>query len=444
MKVLVVGNGAREHAIALALARSPSEPEVYAFMKAANPGLIRCSKGYGLGDTDSPPQVAGYCKEKNIEMAVIGPEAPLAQGLVDTLTDEGVLCVGPKKKAAQLETDKSFARNLMHDHKIAGTPAFGIFSDYKEACDFIDSFGKDLAVKPAGLTGGKGVKIMGEHFDASGAKKYVKEMLETRMGEIPKVVLEERLMGEEFTLQAFVDGRTVVGTPMVQDHKRAYNGDVGPNTGGMGSYTDASRILPFLTQKDYDDGLAIMADTVKAVYKETGDRYVGFLYGQFMAGADGVKVIEYNCRLGDPEAMNILTILESDFQEICERMTGQMIKDNLKFAPKATVCKYMVPDGYPDDPKNNVAVDVNEEEINLLGGTVYYASVREEEGRIYTSKSRAIAVCGQADTITEAEQVAEQSLQYVKGELFHRKDIGTRSLIEKRMEHMKKLRGNLK
>jgi phosphoribosylamine--glycine ligase len=441
MKVVVVGNGAREHAIAAALKRSPSEPELYAFMKAANPGMIQLAKDYGLGDPSSPEQVARYCREKEIEMAVIGPEAPLAAGVVDRLEEDEILCVGPKKKPAQLETDKSFCRSLMKAYKIKGTPDFGVFEDYGDACLFIDNFGSDLAVKPAGLTGGKGVKIMGEHFDADGAKKYVKEILDTKMGKIPRVVLEERMLGEEFTLQAFVDGREVVGAPMVQDHKRAYEGDVGPNTGGMGSYSDAGYILPFLNEDDYRQGIEIMREAVKAVYKETGEKYVGFLYGQFMATADGVRLVEFNVRLGDPEAMNILTILESDFQEMCERITGEMIKDDLKFENKATVCKYMVPEGYPEKPKNNVEVTVDEDNIKELGGTIYYASVREEEGKIYTSKSRAVAVVGAAASITEAEQVAEGSMEYVKGELFHRKDIGTRPLVFKRIEHMKALRG---
>ncbi|MFH1402786.1 MAG: phosphoribosylamine--glycine ligase [Candidatus Altiarchaeota archaeon] len=441
MKVVVVGNGAREHAIAAALKRSQSEPELHAFMSALNPGIRRIVKDYKVGDPNNPGQVLEYCMEKKVEMAVVGPEAPLAAGLVDVLEEAEILCVGPRKKPAQLETDKSFARSLMKAYKVKGTPEFGVFDDCEEACMFIDDFGGDVAIKPAGLTGGKGVKIMGEHLDAEGAKKYVKEIFDSSMGKIPKVVLEERLIGEEFTLQGFVDGRNVVGTPMVQDHKRAYEGDVGPNTGGMGSYSDAGYILPFLTEEDYDEGLDIMRQAVHAVYKETGEKYVGFLYGQFMATADGLKVIEFNARLGDPEAMNILTILESDFQDICDRITGEMIKDDLSFRKKATVCKYLVPEGYPDRPKDNVEVLIHEDEIMGKGGTPYYASVREEGGSIFTSKSRAIAIVGTADSITEAEQVAEGCMTYIQGDLFHRKDIGTRPLVFKRIEHMKKIRG---
>jgi phosphoribosylamine--glycine ligase len=228
---------------------------------------------------------------------------------------------------------------------------------------------------------------------------------------------------------------------MVQDHKRAYDGDIGPNTGGMGSYTEKGYILPFLTKKDYDDGLAIMEETVKAVKKETDVKYKGFLYGQFMATKEGVKVIEYNARLGDPEAMNIMSILDSDMVEICERIAGGVLTKNVKFREEATVCKYLVPDGYPDQPLNNVEVTLDEKRINKEGGQVYYASVREEEGKILTSKSRAIAVVAQAGSIPEAEQTVERCMPLIKGKLFYRKDIGTKALIDKRIQHMREIRG---
>ena len=438
----MVGNGAREHAIASALFKSPKKPELYAFMSARNPGIAGISKDIKIANINNGKDVAEYSVRNKIDLAVIGPEAPLEAGVVDELESAGIRTVGPRKIAAQLETDKSFCRNLLKKYNVSGNAKFGIFSDYKDAVDFIDSSDEDVVIKPAGLTGGKGVKIMGEHLkDREDAKKYVKEILEQKIGKIQKVVIEEKLVGEEFTLQAFVDGSHVIGAPMVQDHKRAYDGDCGPNTGGMGSYSDKGYILPFLTQKDYDIGIGIMEDSIKALKKETGIAYKGFLYGQFMTTKKGPVLIEFNSRLGDPEAMNILSILESDFVEICGNIAEGKLKNKAKFKEKATVCKYLVPSGYPENPKTNVEVTVNEKEIERLGGVVYYASVREENGKILTSSSRAICITGIADSIADAERVAENSMKYVKGDLFHRRDIGTKELIQKRIEHMREVRG---
>jgi len=441
MRFLVVGSGAREHAIAAALSGSSDKPELYAFMGAVNPGISRLCWNYHIGNIRKPDEVLKYALEKKIDIGVVGPEAPLEAGVVDRLEENNIPCVGPRRTPAQIETDKSFCRNLMKKRKLAGCPAFGIFERVEDASNYIDELGVDIVVKPAGLTGGKGVKVMGEQFDGEGAKDYVKEVLDTGMGTIPKVIIEERLIGEEFTLQGFVDGKNVVGMPMVHDHKRAYEGDNGPNTGGMGSYSDAGYLLPFLSQKDYDEGLAIMKDTVAAIEKETSQKYRGFLYGQFMATRDGVKVIEFNARLGDPEAMNVLGVLETDLSGVCERMVGGKLDGRIRFAKKATVCKYMVPEGYPDNPKNNVEVQVDEKRISEIGGKVYYASVREENGKIISSKSRSIAVLGVAGSIAEAEGIVESSMKHIKGQLFYRKDIGTRPLIERRISHMKEVRG---
>jgi len=441
MNILLVGNGAREHAIEKTLSKSPQDKKLYAFMSAKNPGITRLAAGYQLGDTCKPDDIAAYALKNKIELAVVGPEAPLAAGIVDALEQEGIACASPGKVAAQLETDKTFCRNLLEKYRIPGNPRHGVFADYKKACEYIDSLKEDFVVKPAGLTGGKGVKVIGEHLKSKDeAKAYVREILSAKVGHIPKAVIEEKLVGEEFTLQAFVDGKHVVGMPMVQDHKRAYEGDRGANTGGMGSYSDSGLILPFLTKKDYSQGLDIMKATVAAVQKETGTPYKGFLYGQFMATSVGVGVIEFNARLGDPEAMNVLSVLESDLVDICTRMANGSLKQDIAFGRKATVCKYMVPEGYPENPKKNVELTVDEKGIERVGGSVYYASVREENGKIISSASRSVAVVGIADSISNAEKVAEESIHYIKGELFHRKDIGTAELIQKRINHMRALR----
>ncbi len=443
MRILLIGNGAREHAIAKSIAKSSKNPELYSFISSKNPGIVGISKEFFLGDICDVSRVVSYATDKKIDFAVVGPEAPLAAGVSDELEANGIPCIGPMGMAAQLETDKSFARNLMEKYKIEGIPEFGVFDNKNDAIDFIENFKNDFVIKPAGLTGGKGVKILGEHLkDLNDAKKYIGEIFDRCVGSIKKVVIEEKLIGEEFTIQAFVDGKNVIGMPMVQDHKRAYEGDTGPNTGGMGSYSDTGHILPFLRKDDYENGIRVMKKAIEAVKGETGISYKGFLYGQFMATRNGIKLIEFNARLGDPEAMNVLSILQTDFVEICNNIIDGNLRDNIKFDKKATVCKYMVPAGYPENPKSNSEISVDERGIGEIGGGVYYASVKEENGRILTSSSRAIAVLGVGNSISEAEEIAENSMKFINGDLFHRRDIGTKELIEKRIRHMKELRGN--
>ncbi len=214
------------------------------------------------------------------------------------------------------------------------------------------------------------------------------------------------------------------------------------NTGGMGSYTGAGHLLPFITQKDYDDALRIMRSTISAFREETGKEFKGVLYGQFIAGKNGVEVIEYNSRFGDPEAMNVLALLESDLADIFTKMAkGELKESDVKFAKKATVCKYLVPEGYPVKSVKDQPLEINEAEIAKAGARLYYASVDEREGLVYTGSSRSIGVLGIGASIGEAEKKAEAACSFVKGRVWHREDIGTGALVEKRVEHMKELRG---
>ena len=442
-RVLLIGNGGREHAIARAVKRSNGLSELYAFMAAKNPGIAKLCREFSIGNTNDAAAVAKFALSKKIDLAVVGPEAPLEAGVVDELLKHGVRCASPTKSAARMETDKGFARELLRKYNVKGSPDFGVFMDFKEAWSFIDSLGKPVVVKPAGLTGGKGVRIVGEQLrDSNDAKEYAKEILAEGVGGIRKVVVEEKLEGEEFSLQAFVDGMRVIGTPMVQDHKRAFANDEGPNTGGMGSYSDAGYILPSLREEDYDEGISIMKTSVEAYRKETGEDYKGFLYGGFIVTADGVKLLEFNARLGDPEAMNTLSVIKSDFLNILERVVDGNLKD-ASFYRKATVCKYLVPEGYPTSPKKNEPVEVDEKAIESSGAVLYYASVNQKDGRIYTGSSRTAGLVGIAESIEKAERIAESAIGFVKGKLSYRKDIGTRGLIQKRVDHMKKLRGHL-
>lgn len=436
MKILLIGGGGREHAIAEGIKKSKHNPSLYAVMAKKNPGIAALCEGFLIAKETEVEDVVEYAKSRAIEIAFVGPEAPLAAGIADALWEAGIPVIGPKKACAVIEFDKAWARNFMKKYGIEGCPAYGVFTEEGPAHAFIEKLG-DVAVKPSGLTGGKGVKVMGDQLpDLKAAKAYTSELLEKG-----PVVIEERFIGEEFTLQALVDGKSLAFFPAVQDHKRAYEGDLGPNTGGMGSYTDAGELLPFMLPEDLEKAKQIMRDTVKAISEETGTGYLGVLYGQFILTASGPKVVEFNARFGDPEAMNVIPLTETDFVDIMLSMVqGTLDELPVKFSRKATVCKYAVPAGYPENPEKDSEITVGD----IGEASVYYASVYEQDGKIFTTSSRAVAALGRAETIEAAEKISRNALENIQGKLFFRKDIGTPALIQKRIDHMKELRNSNK
>ncbi len=424
--VLLVGGGGREHAIARAL--TESEADLYACAGNRNPGIARLADGFETLDTTNTTAVVTYAEKVGATLAVVGPEGPLAAGVSDALDDAGIYAFGPHADEARIETDKAFQRRFMEQHDIPGCPDFETFDDMEAACEFIDEYDGDLAVKPAGLTGGKGVKVIGDQVTEEEAKEYLRD------SDYDRVVLEERLVGEEFTVQALVANGQLRVTPAIQDHKRAYEGDEGPNTGGMGSYSDAGLELPFMSEADYHEAVDVMKATVAAL-----DDYRGILYGQFMLTADGAKVIEFNARFGDPEAMNTLPVLTTDFLDVLTAARDDEDLPKLTFAQKATVCKYAVPDGYPTDPEAGAKVKISEE--NAGDAILFYASVDERDDGIYTTTSRSFAVVGLGESIAEAEEIAEEALSVAGEEGLHmRHDIGTADLVQRRIDHMQELR----
>ena len=439
MRVLVIGGGAREHAICEAVVKGGGE--LYSFMKNSNPGIKRIATHYFLHDEKDAQKVVEYALRNGIEMAVIGPEAPEEAGVTNALQEKGIMVASPTKEAAEIETNKEFMRNLMEKYRIPGRVKCEAFSDVKKAMEFIEMLDGEVAIKPIGLTGGKGVKVAGDHFHTlQEAEKYVREIIEKGVGGEHRVLIEEKMVGEEFTIQAFCDGSTIYPMPSVQDHKRLLPGDEGPNTGGMGSYSHKSGILPFMTVNEYEEAAIILQKIIEALDRE-GRKYRGVIYGQFMLTGDGIKVIEINARFGDPEAMNVLPILKSNFVEICISMVeGTLSRKKIGFDKKSTVCKYVVPKGYGINPEKGKEIRVNEEAIKREGGLLFYASVNEENGRIYTTTSRSMAVVGIAEEIEEAEEICERCLKHVEGDIFIRHDIGKRELIEKRIRHMEELR----
>jgi phosphoribosylamine--glycine ligase len=423
--VLLVGGGGREHAIARAVA---DDCALYACASNRNPGIARLAESVELLDETAVDDIVAYADEVGATLAVVGPESALEAGVADALDDAGVYTFGPRQAEARIETDKAYQRRFMQEHDVPGCPAFEVFDDTEAACDYIDSFDGGLAVKPAGLTGGKGVKVIGDQVTAEEAKAYLREEAYER------VVLEERLVGEEFTVQAFVANGDVRVTPAVQDHKRAYEGDEGPNTGGMGSYSNVSFDLPFMREGDY----AAAVEVIEAVVDALPD-YKGVLYGQFMLTASGPKVVEFNARFGDPEAMNTLPVLRTPFVDVLTAARDGESLPELHFEERATVCKYAVPDGYPTDPAAGARIDVDEESVGTA--LLFYASVDEREDGIYTTTSRSFAVVGLGDTIEKAEGVADGALAAVGEGLRVRHDIGKHDLLRERIDHMDELRG---
>ena len=434
-KILVIGSGAREHAIVRALDRSPQEKEIYCLASNMNPGIAEHCDEILIGNFNNPEFVVSYAKEVGATLAIIGPENPLANGVADALWEAGVKVVGPKKDLAQLETSKAFTRDLLKEYDIPGGPQYETFNSMNGVADFLNILGENYVVKYDGLAGGKGVKVSGDHLHShEEALAYCQELVEGG----GKFVIEEKFIGEEFSLMSFCDGDTLKHMPVVQDHKRAYEGDTGPNTGGMGTYSDANHSLPFMADDDITQAHNINIQTAMAVKDKFGEGYKGILYGGFMATATGVKLIEYNARFGDPEAMNVLSLLEADFIDICNGIAdGALDKVDVRFQNKATVCKYAVPEGYPDNPIKGKSVDVSQIE-NPDG--LFYASVDFKGASLVEVGSRTVAVVGIADTISKAEIIAEKEVSSISGPLFHRNDIGTDKLIQKRINHMKEIK----
>ncbi|MDF2940854.1 MAG: purD, partial [Gammaproteobacteria bacterium] len=367
-----------------------------------------------------------FALKNQIDLAVIGPELPLSLGIVDRLKEKQIAAIGPSQKLAQIESSKGLARDVLSHHRVPGMPLYKRFNGpCTEAEAFLTALNGAYVIKADGLMGGKGVKISGEQLlNLKDALMFIEEIN-------GPFVIEEKLIGPEFSLLSFSDGKHCIHMPAVQDHKRAFVGDKGPNTGGMGAYSDDDHSLPFLSEQDIKEAQAINEAAIKAMYQEWKQPYQGILYGGFMKTRSGVKLIEYNARFGDPEAINLLALLDSDFIGICQAIVkGQLDQLNVKFLKKSTVCKYIVPKGYPDSPVRGEEIDISQ--VSKMD-QLYFAAVDQLEGKLMMTGSRAVAVLGMAETLAEAEKEAEMLATQIKGPVFHRADIGTAELINQRI-----------
>lgn len=442
MRILLIGSSSgRLDCIAEAVSRS-RHAHLYILTNHAHVGLTR--RGHvTCGPTTDPGFVAHWAEllmwgERTI--AIISNEEPLATGVADALVAMGIPTVGPLQALARIETSKIYARDLCDRYLIAVNPLWGQFgpeNDIADAMDWMHALG-DFVIKPDGLTGGKGVRVMGDHFDTiDEAINYAVEIV----GFGGRFIVEEKLVGEEFSLMSFVGGDMVDEEPVdmfpIQDHKRLLDGDKGPNTGGMGSYaltTVGATSLPFMTEDHLNYASRANALVVRALGLDNGKPFRGILYGNYIVTPKGVRLIEFNARMADPEILNALPLLETDFVTAANAIaTGTLTPDMIRFRPQASVCKYLVPEGYPNAQPGG-SID--------LSGVADHPDLRIYRGGLDINRltgSRAVAMVGFADTLEEAEAIAETACAQAQGPLFHRRDIGTASLIDARMERFDKV-----
>lgn len=423
MRILLIGGGGREHALAWKLVQSPKVEKLYA--APGNPGMALLPNCECINlNVDDLEGVADYAEEKSIDLTVVGPEAPLVAGLADVFKRRGLPVFGPSKAAAQLEGSKAFSKELMAKYNIP-TAFFKICEDIDTAKAYVEEKGAPIVVKADGLAAGKGVvvamtkqealdaidEMMGDHkFGAAGAR----------------LVLEEYMEGEEASLLAFTDGKTVVPMIAAQDHKRVFDGDEGPNTGGMGTYAPAPVMTDILRLKATE---LILKPVVEAMAKE-GTPYQGCLYAGLMIKGDSVKVVEFNCRFGDPETQVVLPLLDGDLAEIMLACaTGTLDKAEVAWHDKAAVCVVMASGGYPESyekGKEITGLTAAEEDKDVV---VFHAGTKEAEGKIVTSGGRVLGVTAVDSSIKAARDRAYSAVEKISFEKnFYRKDIAWRAL----------------
>lgn len=431
MRVLIIGRWGKTHALAKAMAQS-KDVELYSFMDKKNNGIADISSHYELGDITDVSEVERLVKEHDIEFVLVVPEMTLNQGVTDRLNEMGIPCVGPSEFCTKLEGDKGFLRSLMRNNGIDASPDYHIFNEKNEAIAFIKTCEYPVAVKPAGITEGDGVKVEGIQLkNKEEAVDYVREIFKGAIGGLPSVIIEEKIEGEEYTLQVLCDGKNMVPLPAVRDYKLLNEGESGLNTPGMGSYSCADHLLPFLGRDDFDKSMEILGQILDVLKDKYDEEFQGFLSGQFMLTKDGIKLIEINVRPGDSEILNITPILETDFLEVCKAMAEQRL-DTLEVSclNKATVCKYAVPEGFPT-PEGTVKITIDQDVIDDPDIHLFQSCFEAGENE-YQPSPRLFAITGVGDDLGEAYAKCEQGLKAIKGKgIFHRKDVGTRELTDK-------------
>lgn len=403
LNVLLIGSGGREHAMAWKLAQSPRLHHLFAL--PGNPGIAHFAEIISSIPVQDQTGIVRLCKEKQIDLVLVGPEGPLADGISDVLREAGIHCFGPSQAAARMESSKAFSKDFMKRHGIP-TPRYATFSCLSEAIEHLEQVDYPVVIKASGLAAGKGV-ILPETMEE--AKSVLKEILvEGVFGEAgQQVVIEERLNGPEVSLMAFSDGETIVPMIPAQDHKRLLDGDLGPNTGGMGAYAPA----PIFTKEMQDTALETVLKPAINGLRLEGTPFVGVLYAGLMLTPDGLRVLEFNCRFGDPETQAVLPLLETDLLEIAEACVGGNLKNvDIRWRAGASICVVLASRGYPERPETGKEIFMGELPENVI---CFHAGTRSEGGQLLTAGGRVLGLTGWAENIERAVSLVYANLEKV-------------------------------
>ncbi len=422
MKILIIGGGGREHAIAWKVAQSEKVSVVY--VAPGNAGTSCENKLENIAiDAENIDSLLNFAKQKNIDLTIVGPEAPLCLGIVDEFSKANLKCFGPTKGAAQLEGSKAFTKDFLARHKIP-TAIYGSFTNIQEAKDYISRVGTPIVIKADGLAAGKGVIIAENPKQAFDA---VEDMLAgNKFGEAGhRVVVEEFLAGEEASFIVMVDGENILPLATSQDHKARDNGDKGPNTGGMGAYSPAA----IVTEEMHDAIMQqVIRPTVDGMAAE-GNPYIGFLYAGIMISPEGVpKVLEYNCRFGDPETQPILSRLKSDLANLClAALDNKLAQTEVEWDDRFAVGIVMAAGGYPEKyVKGNVISGLDHE---IENSKVFHAGTSSKDHQIVTSGGRVLCVVGLGDSVSSAQALAYQRVKTISWDnVYYRDDIGHKAI----------------
>lgn len=421
MKILVIGGGGREHTLVWKIAQSPRAEKIYC--APGNAGIAGLAECVPIGAEDVG-QLLNFAKSNGVDLTVVGPEGPLAAGLTDAFEAEGLKVFGASQKAARIESSKSFAKYIMTQYGIP-TAQGQSFTDYELARAYLGQFGAPVVVKADGLAAGKGVIVCDTPAEAEDALKRI--MVDREFGDAGnRVVIEEKLIGEEASFLAFTDGKTVLPLPSSQDHKPVFDGDKGPNTGGMGAYSPAPVVDYFFHQKIVNE---VMIPTVKGMAAE-GCPYKGVLYAGLMIHRDQAKVLEFNGRFGDPEAQPLLMRMKTDLLTVMDAVAEERLHEiKLDIDPRATVCVVMASGGYPGSYEKGMPITGLEEAARMDELMVFHAGTAEKEGRIVASGGRVLGVTAYGDSVEKAIAHAYAGVEKIHWDGVHfRKDIGQKAL----------------